>query len=185
MKSCLIALGVFCAVFNAALAQSGGSFRLMSSEWHDGGTVPLRNVFNESGCNGANVSPEFRWSGVPSGAKSFALTISDPDAPGGGGFWHWVVVNIPATASGLPAGAGDKLSSRLPAGSSQCRNDYGESGYGGPCPPPGTIHRYVAKVYALDVNRLSIEPSSSSRKVAKELEAHTIASAQLTTKFGD
>ena len=84
MKSCWIALGVFCAVVNAALAQSDGSFRLMSSEWRDGGTVPLRNVFNESGCNGANVSPEFRWSGAPSGTRSFALTIFDPDAPGGG-----------------------------------------------------------------------------------------------------
>jgi Raf kinase inhibitor-like YbhB/YbcL family protein len=185
MKSCWIAFGVFCAVFAAALAQSGGSFRLMSSEWHDGGTVPIRNVFNESGCNGGNFSPELHWSGAPSGTKSFALTIFDPDAPGGEGWWHWVVVNIPSTTTGLVAGAGDKESSRLPTGSSQFRNDYGELGYGGPCPPHGTTHHYRVKIFALNLEKLSDGPNSSPRKVAKELEAHAIGTAQITTVFGD
>jgi phosphatidylethanolamine-binding protein (PEBP) family uncharacterized protein len=98
-------------VFAAPTAfAEGGGFRLMSSEWHDGGSVPKENVFNGSGCAGANISPEFHWSNAPSGTKSFAITIFDLDAPTGGGWWHWVVFNIPGTILELPAGAGNKES---------------------------------------------------------------------------
>jgi Raf kinase inhibitor-like YbhB/YbcL family protein len=184
VKVCSIILSSLCAFAVAAFAQSG-SLRLASSEWHDGGTVPIRNVFNQSGCNGANVSPEFRWLGVPQGTKSFGVTIFDPDAPARGGWWHWVVFNIPATATGLTSGAGDSHAARLPAGSVQCRNDYGEPGYGGPCPPPGTTHRYVAKVYALNVERLTLGPETPPAKAVRQIEEHSIASGQLTVMFGD
>jgi len=183
MKSRWIAFSALCAFAAAAFAQSG-PIRLASTDWHDGGTVPIRNVFNESGCDGENFSPEFHWSGLPEGAKSLALTIFDPDAPTRGGWWHWVVFNIPVTAGGLPGGAGDKRANRMPSGSVQCRNDYGGPGYGGPCPSPGTTHRYVAKVYALNVEKLSLGADPSSGSAARQIAAHSIATAQLTVKFG-
>jgi Raf kinase inhibitor-like YbhB/YbcL family protein len=184
VKARWIILSYLCAFAAAAFAQSG-SLHLASSEWRDGGMVPMRNVFNQSGCSGANVSPEFRWSGVPRDTKSLAVTIFDPDAPARGGWWHWVVFNIPVTATGLESGAGDSHTGRLPAGSVQCRNDYGEPGYGGPCPPPGTTHLYVAKVYALNVERLTLGPETPPGKVARQIEEHSIASGQLTVRFGD
>jgi Raf kinase inhibitor-like YbhB/YbcL family protein len=174
-----------CLAFTASTAfAEGGGFRLMSSEWHDGGSVPKETVFNDSGCDGANISPEFHWSNAPTGTKSFAITIFDLDAPAGGGWWHWVIFNIPGTVSELPADAGNKNSKRLPPAGSQCRNDYGEPGYGGPCPPPGSTHRYLARAYALNVGKLPFGPETPPGKVAKQIEAHAIGVAMLTVKFG-
>jgi Raf kinase inhibitor-like YbhB/YbcL family protein len=183
MRFCTIAL-VCCFLFLISADADSGTFRLESSEWHDGGTVPVRNLFNGSGCNGGNISPAFHWSGAPKGTRSFAMTIYDPDAPAPGGWWHWVVFNIPSAISNIPAGAGDKGSGKLPSGSSQCKNDYGDPGYGGPCPPPGTTHRYVVKIYALDVERIPGNPETAPGRAAKLVQEHSIASAQLTVSFG-
>jgi len=183
VKPFFISLG--CSLAFAAFAfAEGGGFRLLSSAWHEGGRVPQENVFDGVGCGGANISPEFHWSGVPSGSKSFAITIADPDAPIPGGWWHWVVFNIPGTVSGLPAGAGDKGSKALPVGSIQCQNDYGKPGYGGPCPPPGTTHRYLVRVYALNVEKLTVGSDAPPAKLARLIEEHSIGVAQLTVKFG-
>src|ERR1700759_1517600 len=140
VKKLFLALSSGLAFVAFTAFAEGGGFRLTSSEWHDGGSVPKENMFNGPGCGGANISPEFHWSNAPSGTKSFAITIFDLDAPTGGGWWHWVIFNILGTTSELPAGAGNK-ESRLPPASVQCRNDYGKMGYGGPCPPPGSLHR--------------------------------------------
>jgi Raf kinase inhibitor-like YbhB/YbcL family protein len=164
-------------------AESRG-FRLTSSEWHDGGSVPRENVFNRSGCGGANISPEFHWSDAPSGTKSFAITIFDSAAPNHGGWWHWVIFNIPRTISELPAGAGIDESRRLPPTGVQCRNDYGEPGYGGPCPPPGSTHRYLVKAYALNVEKLPFGSETPPGKMAKQLEAHSIGVATLMVRLG-
>ena len=166
-----------------AVAESGG-FRLISSEWHEGGSVPQENVFSGSGCAGANISPEFHWSDAPSGTKSFAITIFDPDAPTGGGWWHWVIFNIPRTVSELPAGAGSKESKRLPPASVQCQNDYGEPGYGGPCPPAGSTHRYLVRVYALNVEKLPFGSETPPGKMAKQIEEHSIGVAKVMVRFG-
>jgi len=159
-------------------------FRLTSSEWHDGGSVPKENVFNGSGCGGANISPEFHWSDAPSGTKSFAITIFDPDAPTRAGWWHWVVFNIPGTVSELPAGTGNDESRRLPATGVQCRNDYGEPGYGGPCPPTRSTHRYLVKAYALNIEKLPFGAETPPGKMAKQFEAHSIAVAKLIVRLG-
>jgi Raf kinase inhibitor-like YbhB/YbcL family protein len=184
VKKLFLALGS-CLAFAvpSAFAESGG-FRLMSPAWHEGGSVPQENLFNGSGCGGANVSPEFHWSGAPSGTRSFAITIFDPDAPSGDGWWHWVVFNIPGAVFELPAGAGGRGSRGLPPGSVQCRNDYGEWGYGGPCPPPGSTHRYMVRVYALNVEKLPFGSETPPAKVAKQIQAHSIGVAQLIVKFG-
>jgi len=170
-------------VVPTAFAESGG-FRLAGAEWHDGGSVPQKNVYNGSGCGGANISPEFHWSNAPRGTKSFAITIFDPDAPAGGGWWHWIIFNIPGTVSELPAGAGNEASRRLPPAGFQCRNDYGELGYGGPCPPPGSTHRYLVKVYALSIEKLPFGSETPPGKMAKQIEAHSIGVAKLMVRLG-
>jgi Raf kinase inhibitor-like YbhB/YbcL family protein len=183
VKSLFIKLGCFLALGAFSFAE-GGEFRLVSPEWHDGGTVPQENVFNGSGCGGTNISPELHWSGAPAGTKSFAITMVDPDAPAPGGWWHWIVWNISEAVSGLPAGAGNKGSRALPVGSVQSKNDYGELGYGGPCPPKGTIHRYLLRVYALRIPKLSPASDKEPAKVARLIEDHSIGVAQLTVKLG-
>ncbi|MBV8142209.1 MAG: YbhB/YbcL family Raf kinase inhibitor-like protein [Verrucomicrobia bacterium] len=183
LKPLIIVLGCFLALGSFSSVE-GGEFRLVSSQWREGGTVPRENLFNGSGCQGANISPEIHWSGAPAGTRSFAITMVDPDAPAPGGWWHWVAWNIPGTVSGLPAGAGNKGSKALPASSVQCKNDYGELGYGGPCPPPGTTHHYVLRIYALSLPKLSPASDQEPAKVARLIEEHSIGVAQLTMKFG-
>jgi Raf kinase inhibitor-like YbhB/YbcL family protein len=140
----------------------------------------MENVFNGSGCNGKNVSPALSWSGAPQNTKSFAVTLFDPDAPTGHGFWHWTVFNLPASTTELAAGTGN----RLPGGAIQAKNDWGTTGYGGPCPPSGSTHRYVLTVWALNVEHLQSQADTSPAKVAAELRTHTLGTAQMTVRFG-
>jgi hypothetical protein len=121
------------------------------------------------------------WSNVPAGTLSFAVTIHDPDAPRPGGWWHWVVFDIPATATGLPSGPGGR---GLPAGAKAARNDFGEAGYGGPCPPPGKPHRYVAAVWALSVEHLRGDASSSSAEMARQIQASALAKSEIVGLYG-
>ena len=140
-------------------------------------------VFNGFGCSGKNVSPPLQWSGAPVGTKSFALTVYDPDAPTGSGWWHWIVYNVPASVTELPLGAGD--GGRLPAGAVQARTDFGTAGYGGPCPPPGDRpHHYVFTVYALKTEKLDVPANASAALVAFSINANKLASASITASYG-
>src|SRR6266567_2775664 len=130
----LAALGLSLLGAAAANAQS---MSLTSTDLKEGATIANEQVFKGFGCTGGNVSPALRWSGAPAGTKSFAVTMYDPDAPTGSGWWHWVVYNIPAAVTSLPAGAGDPGKNLLAAGATQGNTDFGAAGYGGPCPPPG------------------------------------------------
>ena len=120
-----------------AAAFAAGSFTLSSAEIKPGATVAEAQVFKGFGCEGGNVSPSLAWKNAPAGTKSFALTVYDPDAPTGSGWWHWVMFNIPADVNALPAGAGDSAGGKAPRGAIQSRTDFGKPGYGGPCPPQG------------------------------------------------
>lgn len=132
-------------------------FSLTSPDLVDG-VFASRHIANGFGCTGQNLSPALEWSGVPPGTQSLALTMHDPDAPTGSGFWHWTVYNLPASATGLARGAGN-LANRLPAPALPGMNDFNDTGvngtngsYGGPCPPVGDkAHRYVFTLYALAV----------------------------------
>ncbi len=125
-------------------------------------------------------SPQLSWGEPPAGTQSFALTLYDPDAPTGSGFWHWVVVNIPANVRELPLDAGNPESGKLPAGALQVRTDFGKPGYGGPCPPAGDHpHRYIFTVHAVGVEQLSVTADTSAAVVGFQLHFNTLATAAL------
>jgi Raf kinase inhibitor-like YbhB/YbcL family protein len=167
---------------HAAAADS--AFKLQSSLIAPDSTLGNNQVYNRFGCRGKNISPPLAWSGAPSAAKSIAVTLYDPDAPTGSGWWHWVVYNIPVSATGLPQGAGNP-GGNLPPGVVQGRTDFGTPGYGGPCPPAGDKpHRYVFTVYALNVDRLDVPAGASAAAVGSAISANKLASASLTARYG-
>ena len=160
-------------------------FRLTSLDFKLNGTIQMEQVFGGFGCTGKNISPALAWSGAPAGAKSFALLVHDPDAPtGGAGWWHWLVVNIPATAAALEKDAGKADGSNLPAGAVQVSTDFGSPGWGGPCPPVGDKpHHYVFTLYALKTERLDVSGASASL-VGYMVNGNSIGKATLTGRFG-
>jgi len=137
------------------------------------------------GCSGGNVSPAFAWSGTPEGTKSFVLTIHDKDAPTGIGWMHWVVANIPATATEIPGGISPD-GAKLPAGAQQTRTDFGVPGYGGPCPPEGSTHRYDITLTALKVEKLPdfVTQDSTPAMVGFFAKANSLGEATLTVTQG-
>ena len=125
-------------------------FTLSSPDIPSGGTVPPHFEFDGFGCSGQNQSPILQWSGAPVGTQSFAVTVYDPDAPTGSGWWHWFVVDLPATTAQLVPNAGAQGGAGLPAGARQIRNDYGAFAWGGVCPAgrqaaPLCVHRACAQ----------------------------------------
>ena len=158
------------------------NFTLSSADVRDD-TFSMMQVYDSFGCTGKNVSPAIAWKNAPSGTKSFALTMFDPDAPTGSGWWHWVVLNIPANASSIPTGA--SRTPKMPAGALEMRTDFGTTGYGGPCPPAGDKpHRYVLTLHALDVDRLDIDPQATAAHASYMIRANTIATATFTAAYG-
>jgi Raf kinase inhibitor-like YbhB/YbcL family protein len=124
-------------------------------------------------CGGKNISPTLFFGNIPKNAKSLAITMFDPDAPTPHGWWHWIVVNIPPNIKEFPKDAGNPESKYFNLGF-QTINDYGEIGYGGPCPPPGKPHRYIITLYALDVGRFDVNRDISPQVLAEAIESHTI-----------
>ena len=122
--------------------------------------------------------------GRPDGGESFAVTCYDPDAPTGSGFWHWLVVNIPANVNELAEGAGSAGGGELPAAALQTRTDYGAPGYGGPCPPEGDHpHRYMFTVFAVKADKLEVTADTSAAVVGFNLHFNTLARAEIMGLF--
>ena len=164
---------------SAALA---GDFSVSTRSLGADGVVHATNIFD--GCGGENLSPELEWRGAPAGTKSFAVTIYDPDAPTGSGWWHWTLFNLPPSVSQLAEGA-SLNSAKLPQGAVEGMNDFGKPGYGGPCPPAGDKpHRYVMTVYALKVARLDLGPTASGAMVGFHIRQNMLASASVTGIYG-
>jgi Raf kinase inhibitor-like YbhB/YbcL family protein len=159
------------------------TFRLRSDDISDGKRLPEAQVFNGMGYTGGNLSPHLAWDGAPQGTQSFVVTVYDPDAPTGSGWWHWIVANIPANVRELPRGAGSGKAS-LPQGAIQTRTDFGAPGYGGAAPPPGPAHRYIFSVHALKVPRLEVDAGASGAMVGFMINMNSLGKATLTATYG-
>jgi hypothetical protein len=174
---------IFLLMFLLTSPCFAADFSVQSSSWPDGATMKDTYVYNSFGCKGNNVSPQVSWSNAPDATKSFAVTVYDPDAPTGSGWWHWTLFNIPATVSQINEGA-SLDQTKLPAGSMEGRTDFGKSGYGGACPPQGDKpHHYILTVYALKIDKINLNGDSSGALLGYFLNQNTLAKASLTAKY--
>jgi hypothetical protein len=182
MKMRWLFASALCAA--GTVAQAAG-FTLTSPEIKSGGTMPKSFEFNGFGCSGENKSPVLNWSGAPAGTKSFAVTVYDPDAPTGSGWWHWVVVNIPAGVTELPSNAGAVGGANLPAGASAVKVDFGFAGWGGTCPPQGDKpHHYIFTVYALKTDKLDLPADATAALAGFMINANKLGKASFTARYG-
>lgn len=165
-------------IISAALVTpvTANDFSVSSSDIAEGQQLRSDQVFQGFGCEGGNVAPALSWGNAPEGTKSFAITVYDPDAPTGSGWWHWFAFNIPADVSTLKTGEA------LPESAIELINDYGVKGFGGACPPPGEAHRYQFTVYALPT-MLEIDDSVSNALAGYMVRANAIASTTLTAIY--
>jgi Raf kinase inhibitor-like YbhB/YbcL family protein len=184
-KVALGAVAVALSVLVAPAAQA--RMKLTSAEVKNGETIKNEQVLNTFTCTGDNISPSLSWSDAPKDTKSFVVTVYDPDAPTGSGWWHWVVINIPASTTSIPKNAGDPKANLMPAGAIQTRTDFGAPGWGGPCPPKGDKpHHYHFTVYALDEDKLQFAQNdqASAALVGYEVHFHTIGKASFVATYG-
>lgn len=170
------------AIIVAEFSVSAQTFTLKSNEL--GGQATEQEVFNGFGCTGKNLSPQLFWESPPIGAQSFAVTIYDPDAPTGSGWWHWLIFDIPANTKELKSGAGNLSLKLAPDNSIQSVTDFKTQGYGGPCPPEGSkAHRYIITVYALKTEKLGLDATANPALVGFMLEQNVIEKASLIFYF--
>ncbi|MEE8588424.1 MAG: YbhB/YbcL family Raf kinase inhibitor-like protein [Sulfurimonadaceae bacterium] len=157
-----------------------GGFTLESNTLE--GQLTKAEEFDGFGCKGKNMSPELHWKNPPKGTKSFAITVYDPDAPTGSGWWHWLVVNIPADVTKIASNASSTHT--LPKGAVETMTDYSFSGFGGACPPNGDgAHAYIFTVYALNTEKLDVNAQSNSALVGYQINAHTIQKATIVSYY--
>lgn len=163
---------------------SAADFQLSSPTIKPDSTLTADQVFNGFGCTGNNISPELVWANAPEGTKSYALTVYDPDAPTGSGWWHWVAYNIPANTNKIAAGAGTVDGKNLPTGTAQGRTDFGSTGFGGACPPEGDKpHRYIFTLHALKTEKLEIPEGATAALIGYMINANRIAQTGFTAYY--
>jgi Raf kinase inhibitor-like YbhB/YbcL family protein len=170
-----------CLLFSTSLlAQT--TFTLSSNTL--GGSATSVEEFDGFGCTGENKSPQLSWENAPEGTKSFAVTMYDPDAPTGSGWWHWVVFDLPETTNELVAGAGNLTLNLAPEGAIQSITNYGAPGYGGPCPPEDHgLHQYIISVHALKTDKLGLDQNTNPAIVGYYLWNNTLAKASIVTYY--
>jgi Raf kinase inhibitor-like YbhB/YbcL family protein len=183
MKRIVVAL---LALIASARLAGALAFELTSPDVSADKAIAQKFLYNSFGCSGENLSPELAWSNPPAETKSFALVVLDPDAPTSSpGFLHWAVINIPLTAKFLAQGAGSEDGKRLPAGSAQLENHFGDPAWGGPCPPVGAgAHRYVFTIYALGVEKLDTPKNPKAATLESMLNRNALAKATITSRYG-
>jgi Raf kinase inhibitor-like YbhB/YbcL family protein len=169
----------YMAVALAVASFGSSAMSLTSADIQEGTRMTQAFEYNGFGCNGGNQSPQLSWSGAPQGTKSFAITAYDPDAPTESGFWHWVAVDIPAVQNHIVHASSGHFKSGI-----ELKNDYGQIGFGGVCPPIGHgMHRYQFTVWALPVDKLDLPAGASNAVVGFMLNSLAIDKARLTATY--
>ena len=159
------------------------SFTVTSTDIDDGQPLGAVHAYAGAADGAENASPQLAWSGYPEGTKSFVVTCYDPDAPTPSGFWHWVLVDVPAAITDLATNAG-AADVPLPGNAFHVRNDWSSRDYGGAYPPDGDgPHRYYFVVHAVDVETLGVDDDASAAVVSFNLAFHTLARAQIVSTF--
>jgi Raf kinase inhibitor-like YbhB/YbcL family protein len=148
---------------------------LTSPAFRPGGPIPVRHT-----CDGEDLSPELAWGDPSRGIRAFALIVEDPDAPRGA-FTHWIIFDLAPDARGLPEGV--PPTERPPGGGAQGRNDFGNIGYNGPCPPPGPAHRYRFRLFALDAP-VAAGPGASRLELLGAMDGRVVAHTELVGAYG-
>lgn len=180
MKKSNLILVLLITFSSSIFAQN--TFTLISDDI--GGSTTITQEFNGFGCTGKNESPHLSWKNAPEGTKSFAITMYDPDAPTGSGWWHWLVFDIPATVKELVTNAGNPKLNLAPKDAIQSITNYGVNGYGGPCPPEGHgLHQYIITVHALKTDKLGLEANTNPAVVGYYLWNNTIAKASIIAYY--
>jgi Raf kinase inhibitor-like YbhB/YbcL family protein len=164
-----------------SLSCFGKNFNLQSPDLKKNLNIGKKFIWNKDGCHGDNVSPSLTWKNPPKGTKSFAITVFDPDVKSGSGWWHWMIINIPAKTKSLNTGA--SKTKLIPQNSIEIRNDFGEIGWGGPCPPPGETHHYVFTIYALNRESIEYSPTTTPAHLGVELEKFLIKKTYFRVKY--
>jgi Raf kinase inhibitor-like YbhB/YbcL family protein len=159
-----------------------GTFQLSSDVLNKKDSIPLEYALNKYGCQGENKSPSLFWKHVPKNTKSFALTVFDPDATSGSGWWHWIVYNIPKNVKKLSEGASQ--TDKMPIGSKESLNDFGFKGWGGPCPPKGETHHYTFTLYALKSDDLDLGKNPTNAQLGEAIQKKFIKKSIIRIKFG-
>jgi len=178
-------ISLFLLICLTSTVVQAGAFTLSSPTIAPDSFLGEEQVYNGFGCSGKNQSPALEWAASPEGTKSFAITVYDPDAPTGSGWWHWVVYNIPANVTEIKAGAGDPAGKLLPPGAVQGRTDYGTHAFGGACPPQGdTPHRYIFTIYALKIEKIDVPSDASPALIGFMINSNALAKASFTAKYG-
>ena len=181
-RTLILVVATTCLASNVAVA---GNLKLTSPTIKSGAALTEEQVFEGFGCTGKNQSPALKWTPGPAGTKSYAITVYDPDAPTGSGWWHWVVYNIPTTVTELATDAGNPTAALLPAGAIQGRTDFGSHAFGGACPPQGDKpHRYIFTVYALKTEKIDAPADASAALIGFMLHSNLLGKTSFTAKYG-
>ena len=182
MYSTLNLILLISLAFSASV--SAKSLTLTSTDIAESVMMNKAQEYNGFGCTGGDVSPQLAWTNAPEGTKSFAVTVYDPDAPTGSGWWHWQIVNIPSSSTQLVKDAGNANNQSAPQGSIQNKNDYGSRSFGGACPPEGHgTHHYIFTLHALSVEKLELPEDASGALAGYMINANTIESAKIVALY--
>jgi Raf kinase inhibitor-like YbhB/YbcL family protein len=146
------------------------------------GQMSINQVSNGFGCRGKNMSPQLKWINAPTGTKSFAITVYDPDAPTGSGWWHWIIFDISKDVNQILTNA--SVLHKLPKGAIQSKTDFGKNEFGGACPPKGSkAHAYITTIYALDIDKLGLDKNTNPALVGYMINLHTIEKSSIVTYY--
>ena len=182
LKLYSVALMISVSMQSYSVFAEDAELTVTSSGFKEGDMLSIEHVYKGFGCDGTNLSPQLSWSGAPEDTKSYIVTAYDPDAPTDSGWWHWTVVNIPASVTSISEGV--SKTDAMPKGAVEGRTDFGTNGFGGACPPEGTkAHSYIFTVYAMPNATYALDENASGALVSFYAHGNALAKGQITAKY--